>query len=80
MNGMEATCFVCPLRDGSHDLPARSALRQPNATAPATPAAAVAYASGWGDSKTILKWGMLILLIQMAIGLTLGSLLGSLLL
>ncbi|MEE0697849.1 MAG: SLC13 family permease [Oscillospiraceae bacterium] len=50
------------------------------ATAPATPAAAVAYASGWGDSKTILKWGMLILLIQMAIGLTLGSLLGSLLL
>lgn len=50
------------------------------ATAPATPAAAVAYASGWGDSRSILKWGLFIMLVQIFICVFLGFALGNILL
>lgn len=50
------------------------------ATAPATPTAAVAYASGWGNQRVILKWGLFIMLIQslicLLVGLPLAELLG----
>ncbi len=42
------------------------------ATAPASPTAAVAYASGWGDSGVILRWGLLIMLLQMGISMLFG--------
>lgn len=42
------------------------------ATAPATPTAAVAYASGWGNDKLILKWGLLMMVVNTIISITLG--------
>lgn len=42
------------------------------ATAPATPTAAVAYASGWGDQGMIARWGLLFMLVQIAICIALG--------
>lgn len=48
------------------------------ATAPATPTAAVAYASGWGNPKAIARWGLLFMLIQIVICLVLGTALSRL--
>lgn len=42
------------------------------ATVPATPTAAVAYSAGYGDTRKIMKWGMLIMLLQILICILLG--------
>lgn len=42
------------------------------ATAPATPTAAVAYASGWANQRVVLRWGLIIMLIQTIICFALG--------
>ena len=42
------------------------------ATSPASPTAAVAYASGWGNVKSILKWGLIIMLMQIVICMVIG--------
>lgn len=42
------------------------------ATSPATPTAAVAYATGWGDNRTILIWGLVMTGITTAVYVALG--------
>lgn len=50
------------------------------ATAPATPTAAVAYASGWADQRLILRWGLIIMLVQTAVCFAVGLPLANVLL
>ena len=49
------------------------------ATAPATPTAAVAYATGWGNTTQIMKWGFIFMAVQVifciAVGIPLARLL-----
>ena len=47
------------------------------ATAPASPTAAVAYASGWGNSGSILRWGLLIMVVQIVISMFFGLTVGN---
>lgn len=49
------------------------------ATAPASPTAAVAYASGWGNSSSVLRWGLLIMVIQILISMIFGLTVGNIL-
>lgn len=42
------------------------------ATVPATPAAAVAYSSGYGDMKQVMKWGFIIMALQILLCTCLG--------
>lgn len=49
------------------------------ATAPASPTAAVAYASGWGNSREILVWGLIIMVLQIAVCMVWGMSAGSIL-
>lgn len=46
------------------------------ATAPASPTAAVAYASGWGNSRHILVWGLIIMVVQIAVCMLWGAAMG----
>ena len=49
------------------------------ATAPASPTAAVAYASGWGNFREILVWGLIIMVLQIAVCMVWGMSAGSVL-
>ena len=49
------------------------------ATAPASPTAAVAYASGWGNSRERLVWGLIIMVLQIAVCMVWGMSAGSVL-
>ena len=49
------------------------------ATAPASPTAAVAYASGWGSAREILVWGLVIMVLQVVVCMLFGMTIFSLL-